>query len=234
MVEGRGGLRIVNGSLEMIAESHSGSELLHRVLFGPLLTGEMYGRGHLRFGDYVMSVTRRGSARMPNGVECDVKVRPRDRVAVGCGRLIVGRTVISPGPAWDPVPSFKREGVLPAGPEPLMRVAAGQADRFMTSSDIVLAGYLAGLVILHGQRERAHRLAEAAATRANPLSATMFRHAALGEAPEPVHELLATGEPRYVLSTAGPSGSSWLRGLLSAGYPVDVDALWGRAAGGAS
>ena len=102
----------------------------------------------------------------------------------------------------------------------------------MTASDIVLAGYLAGLVLLHGQRERAHRLAEAAAARANPLSATMFRHAALGEVPEPAHELLATAEPRRVLSTSDSSGPSWLRGLLSAGYPVDIDAMRGWPAGG--
>jgi hypothetical protein len=220
--------------LEMIAESHSRSELLSRVLFGPVLTGDVYGRAHLRFGDYVVSITRPGSARMPNGIECDVKVRLRDRVAVGNGRLVVGRTVINPGPEWDPAPSFKRQRVLPAGPEPLVSVAVGGADRFMRSSDVVIAGYLAGLVLLHGQRERAHRLAEAAAARANPLSATMFRHAALGEVPEPVHALFTTGEPRHVLVTPDPSGTWWLRGLLSAGFPVDVAALWSQSAAGAS
>jgi hypothetical protein len=216
----------------MIAESQSKSELFRRMLFGPLLRGEVYGRGHLRFGDYVVSVTRPGSARMPNGIECDVKMRSHESVAVGGGKLVLGRTVVRPGLDWDPVPSFKRQGVLPAGPEPLVRFTASRADRFMTSSDFVLAGYLAGLVLLHGQRERAHRLAEAAAARANPLTATIFRHAALGEVPEPVHQLLATAEPRRVLSTSNSSGPSLLRGLLSAGYPVDIDALRGWLAGG--
>ena len=216
----------------MIAESQSKSELLRRVLFGPLLTGEVYGRGYLRFGDYVVSLTRPGSARMPNGIECHVKVRSHDSVAVGGGHLLVGQTVISPGLEWDPVPSFKLRAVLPAGPVPLVTGSTGPGDRFMTSNDFVLAGYLAGLVLLHGQRERAHRMSEAAGARANPLSATMFRHAAEGEVPKPVHELLATAEPRRVLANADSSGPAWLRGLVSAGYSIDIDALWGRAAGG--
>jgi hypothetical protein len=219
----------------MIAQSHSRSELLRRVLFGPLVSGDVYGRGRLRFGDYVVIITRPGSARMPNGIECDVQARRREKVAIGGGRLLVGQTEISPGPSWDPVPIVRRSRrVLPAGPEPLLQVSPGRGSRTMSTGDCVLAGYLAGLVLIHGQRERSARLAVLAAARLNPLSATMLRHAALGEVPEPVHRLLSTGDSQPLLSTADMSGASWLRGMVSAGYLPDFDTFWGRAAGGAT
>jgi len=50
-----------------------------------------------------------------------------------------------------------------------------------------------------------------------------LRHAALGEVPEPVHILLATGDARPLLSFGHSSGTAWLRGLVSAGYSVEVD-----------
>jgi len=224
----------LRGPMEMIAESHSGSDLLGGLLYGPLMSGKVHDAGHLRFGDYVVSITRPGSPRMPNGIECPVKARLREKVAIGGGRLVVGATVVSPGAEWDPVPSFKPTGVLPAGPEPLFPLSASRDDRSMSAGDCVIAAYVAGLVLLHGQRDRAGRVAERAAARANPLSATMFRHAARGEVPEGVHLLLATGESSHLMSSRDFSGPSWLRGLVSAGYPVDVNALWGRAAGGAS
>jgi hypothetical protein len=225
----------LNGRLAMIAESHSGSELLRRLLYGPLVSGKVYSPGHLRFGDYVVSITRPGSLRMPNGIECDLKVRLREKVAMGGGRLVVGATVVSPGAVWNPVPSFiKPRGLLPAGPEPLLPISATPDGRSMSTGDCVLAAYVAGLVLLHGQRDRAGRVAERAAARANAMSATMFRHAALGEVPEGVHILLATGETNHLVSSRDPSGPAWLRGLVSAGYPVEVDALLGRAVGGAS
>jgi len=223
----------LRGPMEMIAESHSGSDLLGRLLYGPLTNGRVYSPGHMRFGDYVVSITRPGSLRMPNGIECDVKARLREKVAIGGGRLVVGATVVSPGAEWDPVPAFKPTGVLPAGPEPLFSLSATRDHRSVSAGDCVLAGYVAGLVLLHGQRDRAGRVAEHAVARANAMSATMLRHAARGEVPEGVHILLATGESGHLVSNRDSSGPSWLRGLVSAGYPVDVNALSGRAAGGA-
>jgi len=214
----------------MIAVSHSGSDLLGRLLYGPLISGEAYGSGHLHFGNYVVTITRRGSLRMPNGIECNVKTPSGEKVSIGGGRLIVGATLVDPGAEWDPVPTFKVAGVLPAGPEPLLLLPARRYNRSIAPGDCVMAGFIAGLVLLHSQRDRAGRIAEHAAADANPLTATLFRHAARGEVPESVHLLLRSGAPRLI-STGESSESSWLRGLLSAGYPVDLDALRWQSAG---
>jgi uncharacterized protein DUF2877 len=202
----------------MIATSHSGSDLLGALLFGPHLTGAAYGRRHVRFGDYVVAITKPGSPRMPNGIECAVRVRSRDELGIGRGQLVVGPKIIDAGPEWDPIPAaVDRQGVLPAGAVPLVQLVP---IRQTPNADDVLAGYLAGLVLLHDQRDRALRIATAAAGRTDPLQATLLRHAARGEVPEPVHTLLATGDANCLLAFEGPSGQSWVRGLLSAGYPV--------------
>jgi hypothetical protein len=60
----------------------------------------------------------------------------------------------------------------------------------------------------------------ARALRAVPLSATLLLHAARGEVPEPVHVLLASGDTRPLLAFGHRSGIAWLRGLVSAGYPL--------------
>jgi hypothetical protein len=221
----------IGADVQMIAGSHSSSDLLSKLLFGPLMKGEVYSRRDVKFGDYVVSITRPGSPRMPNGIECAVRVRSRDKVAIGGGRLVLGQTAIDAGPEWNPVPAaVAREGVLPAGAVPLVQVVPG---RQMPNADDVLGGYLAGLVLLHDQRDRALRIASAAAPRTDPLHGTLLRHAARGEVPEPVHTLLATGDAKWLLALEGPSGQSWLRGLLSAGYPIRVDAMRRRVIGAA-
>jgi hypothetical protein len=57
--------------------------------------------------------------------------------------------------------------------------------------------------------------------------ATLLLHALRGEVPEPVHTLFETGDPALLLSCAQISGVAWLRGLISAGYVMDVGALEG-------
>jgi hypothetical protein len=207
------------------ALSHSTSELLERVLYGPPVAGAVLSRNHLRFGDYVVSLTRPGQPRMPNGIECIVEVGPRDRIAIGGARLVVGHVTVDPGPGWNPVPAFDRGDVLPPGPEPLVGDYAGLGPGLTPAGDDVLAGYVSGLVLLHGQRKRAARIAEEAAARTNSLSATLLRHAALGEVPEVVHDLLVTGDVRPLLSFGHSSGRAWLRGLVSAGYALELDGL---------
>jgi len=118
---------------------------------------------------------------------------------------------------------------MPPGPAPLVRALAGMGPGLTPSGDDVLAGYVAGLVLLHGMRKKATRIAEEAAARTTSLSATLLRHAALGEVPEPVHILLATGDVRPLLSFGHSSGPAWLRGLVSAGYMVDVDGMKAQA-----
>jgi hypothetical protein len=209
----------------MNARSHSASPLLLEMLYGPLLRGSALSRHHLRFANYVVSLTPPGSPRMPNGIECAVEACAEYQVALGGGRLVIGDTVIHPGPEWNPVPYFDGRQAVPPEPAPLVRALAGLGPGLTPSGDDVLAGYVAGLVLLHGLRKEAARIAEEAAARTNSLSATLLRHAALGEVPEPVHILFATGDTRPLLSFGHSSGPAWLRGLVSAGYVVAVNAL---------
>jgi Protein of unknown function (DUF2877) len=209
----------------MNAESHSASMLLSAHLYGPLVRGRVLSRQHLQFGGYVVSLTPPGSPRMPNGIACAVQARADDRVAMGGGRLVIGEALIWPGPEWNPVPTFVAAPVVPAGPEPPVSALAGLGPGLTPAGDDLLAGYIAGLVLLHGQRKKATRLAEDAAARTGSLSATLLRHAALGEVPEPVHGLLATGDARPLLSFGHSSGAAWLRGLVSAGYLFEVSSM---------
>jgi hypothetical protein len=213
----------------MNAESHSASPLLRARLYGPLVRGGVLSRHHLQFGEYVVSLTPLGSQRMPNGIACAIQARSENRVEMGGGRLVIEDVVVDPGPEWNPVPSFERQRILPPGPALFVRALAGLGPGLTPAGDDVLAGYVAGLVLLHGQRKRATRIAEEAAVRTNSLSATLLHHAALGEVPEPVHILLATGDTLPLLSFGHSSGQAWLRGLVSAGYSVTVDGLSAHA-----
>jgi hypothetical protein len=202
------------------AESHSSSALLTELLHGPSRKGRVLGNRDLVFGDYVVSLTEPGRPRMPNGVECAVKVAPGTRVAIGRGRILVGDVEVAAGPEWNPVPVRGHFEVMPAGPEPL----ASSMATWATSPDAgpeLIAGYVAGLVLLHGQRKRAERIAQAAMERADPLSASLLRHAARGEVPEPVHAVVASADVRPLLG-CGQWGLLWLRGLISAGLPPEA------------
>jgi hypothetical protein len=205
----------------MKAGSHASSSALEALLFGPLTRGTVLSPHHLQFGDYIVSLTTPGAARMPNGIECASRADPNDRIAIGAGTVVVGRDALEAGPAWDPIPTFARLEIWPAGPEPVIAASACKGPGLTPAGDDLLAGYVAGLVLLHAQRVRAVRLAERAASRTTALSATLLRHAARGEVPEPVHVLLATGDVRPLLAFGHSSGSWWLRGLVSAGYPLE-------------
>jgi hypothetical protein len=209
-------LRTVN------AESHSSSDLLSAVLYGAARNGTVLSRHDLLFGDYVVTMTPPRSPRMPNGIECRATASSRAHVAIGRGRLTVGRIEITPGSPWNPVPSFPPLQSLPAGPEP----QAGGLTSWMAAPDeaageSLVAGYVAGLVLLHGQLKRAERIALRAAQRLTPIHATLLRHAARGEVPEPVHDLLVLHDPTRLLALS-PAGMLWLRGLISAGLPLDL------------
>jgi len=208
--------------------SYASSDALKALLFGPATRGSVLSATHLLFGEYVVSLTEPGLPRMPNGIECSARAHLGDRIVIGFGLVRMGAQTLAMRGPWNPVPKVAHLGSWPAGPEP---TPAGEE---------VLAGYVAGLVLLHRQRSRAMRLAEAAASQATPLGATLLRHAARGEVPEPVHDLLATGDPRPLLAFGHSSGPSWLRGLVSAGYPLEADlavlgpvpAAGGRSEGG--
>lgn len=204
----------------MKAESHSSSELLTALLAGGTRKGVALDGPHLAFGGYVVTVTEPGAPRMPNGVACRARVVAGAPASIGRGVLTIGRVEIAPGPAWDPRPVFDPLGCLPPGPEPL----SDSLGPWFAASDpgyhALLAGYVAGLVLLHGQRKRAEQIAARTAPRVSALTATMLRHAARGEVPEPVHALLA-GRDSGPLIASGPAGIVWLRGLLSAGLALE-------------
>jgi hypothetical protein len=203
----------------LIAASHSSSELLGSLLHGTVRRGTALSLHDLKFGDYVVVLTPVRKPRMPNGVECTVSAGPDLKVAIGGGRLLIGELEILPGEPWNPVPHVINVHRQPAGPQPL---ASGLTwiSSSSPSADELLAGYVAGLVLLHHRRNRALQIAGRACTQVNPTSATMLRHAALGEVPEPIHHLLATGDIGPLLGFAA-SGMLWLRGLVSAGLLLE-------------
>ncbi len=205
----------------MNAESHSLSGLLAALLYGAAKKGTVLSRHDMMFGDYVVTLTAPRAPRMPNGIECRATTSPRADVVIGGGRLIVGRIEVLPGPGWDPVPAFDPLPRLPAGPEPQPSALAGWMTAQQASPEVLLAGYVAGLVLLHSQRKRAERIAVRAALHAAPPNSTMLKHAARGEVPEPVHDLLALRDPAALIASS-PAGILWLRGLVSAGYPLEL------------
>ena len=204
----------------MNAESHSSSALLAAVLYGAARKGTVLSRHDILFGDYVVTLTTPRSPRMPNGIECRATAAARGRASIGRGKLTLGRIEISPGLPWDPVPAFPALQSLPAGPEPQAGgLASWIAAAGETADESLVAGYVAGLVLLHGQWKRAERIALRAAQRLSPIHATLLRHAARGEVPEPVHDLLVMRDPGPLLALS-PAGLLWLRGLISAGLPL--------------
>lgn len=206
----------------MNAESHSSSDLLCAVLYGTVRKGTVLSRHELLFGDYVVTLTPPRSPRMPNGIRCRATASSRTHVAIGRGKLVVGRIEIEPGRPWNPVPVFPPLISLPAGPEPQAGGLAGwMGSPDEDASESLIAGYLAGLVLLHAQHKRAERIAVRAAQNVGPVNATLLRHAARGEVPEPVHDLLVMRDPASLIAFS-PSGLLWLRGLVSAGFPLEL------------
>jgi len=202
------------------AASHSSSELLTRLLDGPVVTGKALDAHQLRFDEYVVTLTPPGTSRMPNGVECRVRVAPTARVTIGVGRLTVGRFEIRPGPAWDPVPVFGSIDSLPPGPQPVSATTASWLPVSPRDAEALMAGYVAGLFLLHKQHAKAQDIASQAMARAGLQGATLLRHAARGEVPEAVHDLLITGSAGRLVAF-DMSGVQWLRGLVSAGLPFE-------------
>jgi hypothetical protein len=192
------------------------------LLRGPLRRGVGLGRGYVDLGDLVLALVPPGLPRMPNGIVCDLVVAGGEPVEVGEGRVAVDGRVLSLGPeddparVWDPVPVPRvrlfTDDVFDPDPYEL----AGRGEGLTPFGDDLLCGYAAGLVLWHGRREEAEAIAAIAAPRTTGLSATLLRHAARGELPEPAHALVERGDLEPLRGFGRSSGTGLARGLALA------------------
>ncbi len=204
----------------------STSRALLGAFAGPELAGTAAGGGYLDFGDLVVALTPPGGPRMPNGVETAAHVLRGTAVRMGFGRLLLGVLELRPGVVWEPVPEVRHR---PSGgprlrPDPDR--LAGRGPGLTPAGDDILCGYVAGLLLFHDRRDEAAEIALGAAARTTRLAATLLRHAARGELPEPAHALLANGDARPLVAFGHSSGPCLRLGLLLA-----AEAPGGRAAG---
>lgn len=180
------------------------------------VAARVLGTGYLAVGERVVAAVPAGAPRMPNGIATEAAARPGEPVWIGGGRLCVGGRAVTAGPLWDPRPRVRTrlstDASLPRDPLAL----AGRGPGLTPYGDDVLAGYAAGLVLFHGAQRRARVLAEAAAERTTLLSATLLRHAAQGELPEPAHALLERGDAGPLERFGHSSGRGMMLGLALA------------------
>jgi Protein of unknown function (DUF2877) len=196
----------------------STSRALLPVIAGAELAGTAAGRGFLEFGDLVVVLTPPGGPRMPNGVETAARALPGTPVRIGLGRLLLGSLELWPGVTWEPVPEVRRRPPGAHQPRPDPNQLAGRGPGLTPAGDDILCGYVAGIFLFHDRREEAAEIAQRAAALTTRLSATLLRHAAVGELPEPAHEYLANGDPRTLAAFGHSSGLCLRLGLqLAAG-----------------
>jgi hypothetical protein len=180
-----------------------------------LREGTVLGRGHVLVDGYVVSLVPLRGPRMPNGIECDLHVQRGERLMVGGGG-IGGVRVAASTPVWDPVPRPRVALRTATDIRIDVEALAGRGPGLTPAGDDVLAGYAAGLALFHGRTAEAAWLAERAAPRTNALSATLLRHAARGELPEPAHVFLERGDPEPLLAWGHSSGRCLALGLALA------------------
>src|SRR5437588_64061 len=120
------------------------------------------------------------------------------------------------GHVGDPIPTARVRLAIEPRFQPDPERLAGRGGGLTPAGDDLLAGYAAGLVLFHGDRRAAHAIALAAAPRTTALSATLLRHAARGELPEPAHALLEHGDPNPLRTFGHSSGRALLVGLALA------------------
>ena len=180
------------------------------------VAARVLGAGYLAVGERVVAVEPAGAPRMPNGIACDLRAEPDEAVWIGAGRLRTGAVAVTAGPVWDPRPHARARLGTGVRAVPDALALAGHGPGLTPYGDDVLAGFAAGLVLWHDEHERAAALAEAAAPRTTLLSATLLRHAARGELPEPAHALLEHGDPAPLCRFGSSSGRGIMLGLALA------------------
>jgi len=202
--------------MAQVAAARSVSRSVRPLLEGPVRHGVGLGRGYVAVGDYCLALVPPGLPRMPNGIVCDLVVAVGEPVRVGAGRVSTASASTALGPDWDPVPVPRIQLMIANRFTPDPVALAGRGDGLTPAGDDLLVGYAAGLVLFHGRRDRATAIAEAAAPRTTLLSATLLRHAAVGELPEPAHAFLEGGDPQPMLRFGHSSGRAMLMGLALA------------------
>jgi hypothetical protein len=197
------------------------SPLLEELIDGPVTGGVAMSRRHVRFGDYVVSLTAPTGPRMPNGIVCDVDAEPGASIEIGRGLFRIGTAVLAPHDLWNPRPQCQLSAANRFVDTVDVCHLAGRGPGLTPAGDDLLAGYAAGLTLLHGLQDQATRIVREAAPLTNSLSATLLRHAGRGEVPEPIHDLLINGDVSGLLHFGHTSGGFWFAGLVLAGYPAD-------------
>jgi hypothetical protein len=177
--------------------------------------GIALGHGHLLFAGRVLSVTRPGELRMPNGIECDLPaLEPGAPVQVGDGRLTCDLGTVYPGPLWDPRPSPRFSvATYPRLSLSELCSLAGRGPGLTPLGDDILAGYLGARALFGVGEKGCSSLAASKAARTTSLSATLLRLAAHGQLPEAAHRLLEDGDPEPLLCWGVTSGSGLLAGF---------------------
>jgi hypothetical protein len=195
----------------------STSEAVAELIAGRRRVGVALGGGYVDVDGYCLALTAPGAPRMPNGLECALELRADEKVLVGDGRVEAHGSVVLAGPPWNPVPDTRYR---PRWPQPVaffpLRLA-GRGPGLTPAGDDVLCGYVAGLRLFWGLNEEAATIAENAAARTTSLAATLLRHAARGELPEPAHAALESGDTGPLRAFGHTSGSCLLFGLALAG-----------------
>lgn len=219
-----------SATVETLVAAHSVSRPVLSLLdASEPISGRAVGAGYVDFDGYVLALTPPTAPRMPDGIACDVRVQRGDRVLIGAGAVQVGSQSVTAGPVWDPVPRVRvrlncdlRIGLDFAN-------LAGRGPGLTPYGDDLLAGYVAGRVLWGLDDLPAVAIAETAARRTTSLSATLLRHAARGELPEPAHKLLECGDPAPLINFGHSSGCGLMLGLAIAcpvpaetGHRVDV------------
>jgi hypothetical protein len=195
--------------------ARSVSPAVRALLDGPPRVGRAMGRGHVLVDEYVVALVPLGAPLMPNGIESDLRPEPGERVPVGAGRI--GHATVSASTlVWDPVPRPRVVLLTQVDTALELEGLAGRGPGLTPAGDDTLAGYLAGLVLFHGRSAEAHELATRVASRTTALSATLIRHAARGELPEPAHALLERGDVGPLLRWGRSSGRCLALGLAIA------------------
>jgi hypothetical protein len=184
------------------------------LLAGPMRDGTVLGHGHLLFGDSVVTVTRPGKPRMPNGIEAELRLVEGERVTIGVGELRAGDQVVLRGPLWNPRPLHAPPPVREPT-EMAVEELAGHGRGLTPLGDDILIGYIGGGALAGRDMMRE---AELAARRTTALSATLLRLAARGELPEPAHRLVEDGDPHPLHFFGSSSGRGIELGLALAGF----------------